>query len=259
MEILAENYIWFIIGVAIILMTIIGYIADKTNFGKKEFSKRKGPENSKVQKKTIEELEEEGKRPEPKKEEKIERREEPSLVNEKANYDRVERELPEKRERSLPREEAPVRRENVEREVEMKRTISARTPEPITPRKRVEEDLNAPFGDRPVSRYDRESSNDLRMSSNEKPSKKYMEEDLNVPFGDRPVSRYERESSNDFRMSSNERPSKKYMEEDLNVPFGNTSSSRKSNLDFDLPELDSIKKDVSSTSGIDDDDDIWKF
>ena len=97
------------------------------------------------------------------------------------------------------------------------------------------------------------------MSSNEKPSKKYMEEDLNVPFGDRPVSRYERESSNDFRMSSNERPSKKYMEEDLNVPFGNTSSSRKSNLDFDLPELDSIKKDVSSTSGIDDDDDIWKF
>ena len=70
MEILAENYIWFIIGVAIILMTIIGYIADKTNFGKKEFSKRKGPENSKVQKKTIEELEEEAKRPEPKKEEK---------------------------------------------------------------------------------------------------------------------------------------------------------------------------------------------
>ena len=48
MEILAENYIWFIIGVAIILMTIIGYIADKTNFGKKEFSIRRGSKKTRT-------------------------------------------------------------------------------------------------------------------------------------------------------------------------------------------------------------------
>ena len=41
MEILMDNYIWIIVIVVIILMTIIGYIAEKTNFGKKEFSKKK--------------------------------------------------------------------------------------------------------------------------------------------------------------------------------------------------------------------------
>ena len=41
MEILTDNYIWIIVIVVVILMPIIGYIAEKTNFGKKEFSKKK--------------------------------------------------------------------------------------------------------------------------------------------------------------------------------------------------------------------------
>lgn len=40
MEFLVDNYIWIILVIVVILMTIIGYIAEKTNFGKKEFAKR---------------------------------------------------------------------------------------------------------------------------------------------------------------------------------------------------------------------------
>ena len=40
MEILIDNYIWIMLVIVVILMTIIGYIAEKTNFGKKEFAKR---------------------------------------------------------------------------------------------------------------------------------------------------------------------------------------------------------------------------
>ncbi|MDD3392873.1 MAG: hypothetical protein PHE54_04965 [Bacilli bacterium] len=37
MEFIIDNIVWFIIGFVVILMTIIGYIADKTNFGKEKF------------------------------------------------------------------------------------------------------------------------------------------------------------------------------------------------------------------------------
>lgn len=37
MEFIAENYIWFIIGGIIILMAVVGYIADITDFGRKKF------------------------------------------------------------------------------------------------------------------------------------------------------------------------------------------------------------------------------
>lgn len=36
MNIIVDNYIWFIISGAVILLTTIGYYADKTNFGKKK-------------------------------------------------------------------------------------------------------------------------------------------------------------------------------------------------------------------------------
>lgn len=55
MEFIMENYIWFIIGGIVILMTIIGYIADKTNFTKREENREKIKHSKK---KKIEELEE---------------------------------------------------------------------------------------------------------------------------------------------------------------------------------------------------------
>ena len=41
MNFVTENYIWIIIIGIVILMTIIGYIADKTDFGKESLKKKK--------------------------------------------------------------------------------------------------------------------------------------------------------------------------------------------------------------------------
>ena len=35
MDFVIENYLWFAIGAVVLLMIIIGYFAEKTNFGKK--------------------------------------------------------------------------------------------------------------------------------------------------------------------------------------------------------------------------------
>lgn len=40
MQFIVDNYIWFIVGGVVLLMAIIGYFADRTDFGRKEFQKR---------------------------------------------------------------------------------------------------------------------------------------------------------------------------------------------------------------------------
>lgn len=40
MQFITDNYIWFIVGGIVILMTIIGYIADKTDFGRKNAERK---------------------------------------------------------------------------------------------------------------------------------------------------------------------------------------------------------------------------
>lgn len=37
MDFIVENYVWFIVGGIVILMAIIGYFADKTDFGRRSF------------------------------------------------------------------------------------------------------------------------------------------------------------------------------------------------------------------------------
>lgn len=37
MEFILENYIWFSVGAGVMIMTLIGYLAEKTDFGKKKF------------------------------------------------------------------------------------------------------------------------------------------------------------------------------------------------------------------------------
>lgn len=59
MEFIVENYIWFIIGGIVILMTIIGFIADKTNFTKKKENREKIKHSKKSEVEEIEELPEE--------------------------------------------------------------------------------------------------------------------------------------------------------------------------------------------------------
>lgn len=50
MDFIADNYIWAIIIVIVVLMAIVGYIADKTDFGRKEFAKRVTPDKPKKEK-----------------------------------------------------------------------------------------------------------------------------------------------------------------------------------------------------------------
>lgn len=40
MQFITDNYIWFLIGGIILLMVIIGYIAEKTDFGHKDVGKK---------------------------------------------------------------------------------------------------------------------------------------------------------------------------------------------------------------------------
>lgn len=47
---LLENYVWIIVGVIIVVMTIIGYIADKTDFGNKKEKPVKKQKESNIEK-----------------------------------------------------------------------------------------------------------------------------------------------------------------------------------------------------------------
>lgn len=58
MEFIEENYIWLIIIAVIVVMTIIGYIADKTDFGKNKTEKVK-KEKTKKEKKSKKEKQKE--------------------------------------------------------------------------------------------------------------------------------------------------------------------------------------------------------
>lgn len=62
MDFIYDNYVWFIVIGVILFMALIGYIAEKTNFGRKQFEKKvkKEPRSKKTKKqKEIPEVEEE--------------------------------------------------------------------------------------------------------------------------------------------------------------------------------------------------------
>ncbi len=50
MDFIMDNYIWFILGGIIIIMAIIGYIADKTNFGRDKIEQAPKIKKEKVKK-----------------------------------------------------------------------------------------------------------------------------------------------------------------------------------------------------------------
>ena len=55
MDFIIDNYLWFVIGGIALLMIIIGYFAEKTDFGKKPLSEKKPKE--KVKEEPVEEVE----------------------------------------------------------------------------------------------------------------------------------------------------------------------------------------------------------
>jgi len=50
MEFFVENWIWFLVAAIVILMTLIGYIAEKTDFGRKDIPKKEKAKKQKVKK-----------------------------------------------------------------------------------------------------------------------------------------------------------------------------------------------------------------
>lgn len=51
MEFFVENWLWFLVASIVILMTLIGYIAEKTDFGRKDVPKKEKPKKEKKEKK----------------------------------------------------------------------------------------------------------------------------------------------------------------------------------------------------------------
>ena len=56
MEFFVENWLWFLAGAIVIIMTLIGYIAEKTDFGRQDIPKREKPKKEKKKTKATEEL-----------------------------------------------------------------------------------------------------------------------------------------------------------------------------------------------------------
>lgn len=228
MDFLADNYIWIIGAVVIILMTIIGYIAEKTDFGKKAFDKRatlsKNKKNSKKEQKE-----------EPKTQDVI------SVASEQPAVNSIV-------EQEAPRKEVPVEDTKIEQTSPISESSTDDAPssnlEPwdnmYDTSSSTSEDLNAPFGDS----Y---SSQGVQR-----------EEDLNVPFGDLEVPKKSYDDYSETNYSSMNDSSTTM--EDLNVPFGDYQPQKAdSHFDMELPDIDSIKEDVSKNSSEVEEDDIWKF
>lgn len=243
MEILTDNYIWIIVIVVVILMTIIGYIAEKTNFGKKEFSKKKN--NKQVEEKKVETKVEE-KKPEV-----------PSMpVKETLKSENPVEEF------EAPKESVKPVEKDIKEEVQFRDPLAddmnvasdaLEMPyeEVGTETLPIEEDLNAPLGENISYNVPEERSFDVSEDLSapfgdfEIPTDNAVEENLDVPLTD----------DNSYNTSYN------MAEEDLNVPFGDISETQKEeDLGLNLPDIDSIKEDVNTTvNSENDDDDIWKF
>lgn len=50
-EFFVDNWLWFLVAGIVLLMTLIGYIAEKTDFGRKEIEKKEKPKKEKKNKK----------------------------------------------------------------------------------------------------------------------------------------------------------------------------------------------------------------
>lgn len=245
MEFLTDSYIWIIVVVVVILMTIIGYVAEKTNFGKKEFSKKKNDKKIEEAKEIKTEVK------------KVEEPKIPEVETPKAEIsvepfnmpEEIEKKEPDKMEETVHFSDPLTDDMNVASDV--LETPYQDGEEVLS----VEEDLNTPFGESSSENAAAQNSFDTFEDLNapfgdfELPKESPVEENLNAPLEEAPV----REAPNDTL--SYEMP-----EEDLNVPFGdNEEIKTREEFNLNLPDIDSIKEEVNTTSNNDSDDDIWKF
>ena len=225
MDFLVDHYIWIIAGFVAVLMTVIGYFAEKTGFGKKALAKR----NKKLEEKSAEKVEEkiESKPEEVVLKEEVEKKEPEGIVFDNPFEEKVIEKKPKEEDLNVPLEKVS------------RKPISEDLNAPLVDEKKVapfEEDLNVPFGDMEVASVPQKKVPERRVSK---------KEELDVPLEKEVPVR---------------KPSKKItpIEEDLNAPFGDVTEFQKGSIDLELPEIDSIKEEVKASDN-DIEEDIWKF
>lgn len=148
-----ENmYIWIGVGAVILLMAVIGYFAEKTDFGKKELEKRE---------KKAKEKEEKQRRENEKKQKEEEKR-------------KKEEEKKAKKEQDKKAKQEKAEKDKKVTDSETLNVVTKEEPKEILP---MEEDLNVPLEPQPIEE-------DLNVPLE---SVKPMEEDLNVPLQDVPA------------------------------------------------------------------------
>ena len=246
MNFFADNYIWFIVAFIVILMTIIGYIAEKTGFVRRELSKKEISPKQKKKDEVVEELE--------------------SMTLEATE------------EMSEPVEDVLVEQSDdvhfdepfvsdMEVNTDVQNYEDANVSEDLTESATeevdfsVNDDLNTPFGDNVTSQESEVSVEDLNVpfgdSAFESTEISNIDEDLNEPFGNVVAT----EEENTFKQNlSNEIEFDEISNEDLNVPFGDNVKEEKNNdLGLELPDIDSVSSNITNTDESDSEEDIWKF
>lgn len=220
MEFFVDNWLWFLIGAIIILMTLIGYIAEKTDFGRKDIPKREKPKKEKKQPKAKEELEE-VLESEPMPEVQM------SLATDSIFEEPIEtlEDIKEGVENlNLPFGDVSFEEPSVGETLESVETLNNSIDEftYAEPTTRVEEPIEAfePMEELTAAEEEREEI-----------------EDLNVPFGDI----IHDIPTNDVEEVVESEPIQELNLEDLNTP------------NIELPDLDSIVTEEDDT------DDVWKF
>lgn len=234
-DFMREYSIWIIVAIIIILMTIIGYIAEKTDFGKKEFSKRAG----KKQKKDT------------KVEQQEERKNKKEVVTSVENQPVSSAEIsPE----TIALEKTPVNNEVAEETINMEKDSTDAEPlfnEPLMDDMKIASQDEAIEFD-PVQQetmtYQKESNSVLPEET--------KEDNFDLSFDAPIVDDGSSKEDNTFHTTTGFN-----LDEDLNVPFGDDAKvSIHDDMNLDLPDIDSVKQEVNSTKNDDEeDDDIWKF
>ncbi len=242
---MVENYIWIIIIGIVVLMTIIGYIADKTDFGKESIKKQKKEkvepafdtdefvddtvtpnsmveEPEKIDKKALRQAQ---------KEEARKAKEEAKRQKEEAKRAREEEKRQQKE--ALEQEKAEVNQPEVEtssEDVPSNETLSA--PEERSVEQNVVEE-NPTLEEQPKSDLF-EPMEEPALEVPEEP-KKEMEE--------KPQEEYIFETPEEKKESDKKEKSDK-KEESEDIP------------EIDLPSIESLDKELNEDT---EDDDVWKF
>lgn len=149
MDFITENYIWFIVGAVILLMAVIGYYADKTDFGRIKKEKKVKPVKEEIK---VEEVVEEP----------VEKTEEVALEKPKKEKKKKKDKKKKKKEtEEQPNEEVDAEElvENNEEKPEEDLFAEFDTMPPVESNEMVDESLFAPLTDEQVVESDEVTEN----------------------------------------------------------------------------------------------------